>query len=80
MFCKFSELRSKEVIHTADGERFGFVSDVEIDTDTGKVISISVPGAYRALGLLGKEPDKVIKWENIRKIGNDLIMIDDKEK
>ncbi len=78
MLHKFSELRLKEAIHIADGERLGFVSDIEIDSDTGKIISISVPGAYKAFGLLGKEPDRIIKWENIIKIGDDLVMVDNK--
>lgn len=76
MSYKFSELRSKEVINIGDGERLGFVSDLEFDPKTGRILSISVPGAYRILGILGKEEDVVIKWENIRKIGDDLIIID----
>lgn len=71
----FSELRAKEVIHVGDGERLGFVSDVEIDSVTGRVISIRVPGGYRAFGLLGKLPERVIPWENIKKIGDDLIIV-----
>ena len=76
LIVKFSELRSKEVIHINNGDRVGFISDVDIDFETGKVISISVPGPYKALGLLGKEPDTIIKWENIKKIGDDLVIID----
>ncbi len=77
MNYKFSDLRLKEVIHITDGERLGFVSDIEIDGETGKVLSICVPGAYKAMGFLGKEPDKTIKWNSIIKIGDDLVMIDD---
>ena len=40
MTRKFSELKQKEVIHTGDGERLGFVSDIEVDEITGRVISI----------------------------------------
>ena len=78
MTYKFSDLRSKVVIHIADGERLGFVSDIEFDNETGRVLSICVPGQYKAFGLLGKEADRVIKWKNIIKIGEDLIMIDSK--
>ncbi|MBR5219248.1 MAG: YlmC/YmxH family sporulation protein [Clostridia bacterium] len=74
----FSDLKTKEVIHVGDGERLGFVSDVEIDAVTGRVLSISVPGAYRILGIWGKEPDQRIPWENIKKIGDDLIIISNK--
>ena len=77
MLYKFSDLRSKEVIHVNNGERLGFVSDIEIDMTTGKILSIYVPGAYRALGILGKEPDKSIGWDKIVKIGDDLIMVND---
>ncbi len=72
----FSELKTKEVIHVGDGDRLGFVSDLEIDAITGRIISISVPGAYRAFGLLGKESDRRIPWENIKKIGDDLVIIE----
>ena len=54
------------------------MSDVEIDLDTGKLIAVIVPGAYRLMGLLGKEDDFVITWENIKKIGDDVIIIDTK--
>ncbi len=75
MIYKFSDLRDKEVIHITNGERVGFINDAEVDFETGKIISVSVPGGYKALGLFGKEQDRVIKWENIKKIGSDLIII-----
>lgn len=78
MKCSINELRAKEVINVSDGARLGYVSDVEIDLDTGKLIAVIVPGAYRLMGLLGKEDDFVITWENIKKIGDDVIIIDTK--
>ena len=33
---KFSDMRSKEVICAMDGERLGFVSDMEFDENSGK--------------------------------------------
>ncbi len=76
MVIKFSDIKSKEVIHILNGDRVGFISDFEIDFETGKVISITIPGSYKALGLLGKEDDKIISWESIKKIGDDLIIIE----
>ena len=76
MTVNFSELRTKEVINIEDGERLGFVSDITLDTMSGKISSISVPGAYKLLGLIGREDDKVIPWENIKKIGDDLIIVE----
>ena len=71
-----NELRTKEVIHIGDGERLGFVSDVEVDAVSGRVLSIRVPGGYRLFGFFGREPERVIPWENIKKIGDDLIMVE----
>ena len=74
--CSINELKTKEVINVTDGARLGFVSDVEIDLKDGRLTAIIVPGAYRMMGFLGREDDIVIKWENIKKIGDDIIIID----
>ena len=71
-----NDLKTKEVINVSDGARLGFVSDVEIDLKSGRVTSLLVPGAYRLMGFLGRDEDIVIKWENIKKIGDDIIIID----
>ena len=76
MNCSINELRAKEVINVSDGARLGFVSDVEINLENGKITSIIVPGTYRLMGFLGKEDDLIIKWENIKKIGDDIIIIE----
>lgn len=78
MIYRFSEIRAKEVIHITDGERIGFISDLEIDFETGKIISLCIPGAYKMLGLFGKEQERTVKWDDIKKIGDDLIIIDGK--
>lgn len=78
--CSVNELRAKEVINVTDGARLGYVSDVEIDLENGKIISVIVPGAYRLMGFLGREEDLEIKWENIKKIGDDVIIVEDMNK
>ncbi len=76
MNCSINELKTKEVINVSDGARLGYVSDALIDLSDGRLTAIVVPGAYRLLGFLGKEDDFVIKWEDIKKIGDDIIIID----
>ncbi len=77
MKCSLNELKTKEVINVSDGARLGFVSDVLIDLETGSLTALLVPGAYRLMGFLGKEDDIVIRWEKIKKIGDDIIIVDD---
>ena len=76
MRCRITELRCKEVINVCDGMRLGFVYDAAIDQLTGKVAAIIVPGPCRYFGLFGREDDYVIPWECIRRIGDDIILIE----
>ena len=76
MSCSINEIKAKEVINVTDGARLGFVSDVEIDLEDGRLVSLVVPGAYRFMGIFGREEDVVIKWDDIKKIGDDIIIVD----
>ncbi len=79
MICSVNELKTKEVINVSNGERLGYVTDAEIDLKTGKIISIVLPGAYKLMGFLGRNEDIIIKWDNIKKIGDDIIIIENLE-
>ena len=59
---RLAQLRYKEVVSVSDGSRFGFVGDMEVDLDTGRVTALVVPGRLRLLGLLGREEDRYIPW------------------
>ena len=76
MQCRIAELRSKEVVNICDGKRLGFVSDVLIDTACGKIVALTVPGPYRCMGLFFPGDDILIRWECVKRIGNDLILIE----
>ena len=74
--CGINEIRNKEIINIKTGVRLGYPADVEVDLETGRLVSIIVSGGYKVMGLFGKENDIEIKWENIKTIGDDLIMIE----
>ena len=76
MRCRIADLRCKEVINICSGFRLGFVCDVIVNTATGQVLAIVVPGRCRFLGLFGREDDYVVPWECIRRIGDDIILIE----
>ena len=61
----------------SDGSRFGFVGDMEVDLDTGRVTALVVPGRLRLLGLLGREEDRYIPWDAVRRFGQDIILVED---
>ncbi len=76
MVVRVSELKCREVINICDGCRVGFVSDVEFDCTGGNVIALVVPGKLKFFGLFGREDDFVIPWGCIRRIGNDIILVE----
>lgn len=75
MQCKIADLRCKEVINICNGFRLGFVCDVIINVITGHLVAILVPGPCKFLGIFGREDDYLIPWDCIRRIGDDLILV-----
>ena len=76
MTMRFSELRCKEVINIPDGRRLGFVSDLEFDTESGRILCLLIPCPCRFFGLFGGSGLYVIPWACVRRIGDDLILVD----
>lgn len=75
MYCRISDLRSKFVINVRNGVKLGYVSDVELDTVTATASALVIRGRLRLLGLLGREEDIVIRWDDIEVIGEDTILV-----
>ncbi len=72
---RIADLRCKEVINLCDGCRMGYVGDVEIDVVCVRVVALVVPERCRFFGLFGREEDYIIPWEEIDKIGDDIILV-----
>ena len=72
---RIGDLHYKEVINISTGQRLGYVSDLEFDMQSGKVISFIVPGPRRFWGLLPGDTDYIFPWESIIRMGDDTILI-----
>lgn len=68
-------MRQKEVINVRDGTRLGTVCDLEIDTQSARVSALVIYGKLRWFGLLGREDDIVIRWQDIQVIGDETILV-----
>ena len=73
---RFSDLRCKEIINVASGQRLGYVNDAEINFPKGEISALIVPGPCRFFGLFGREPDFLIPMECIRRLGPDVILVE----
>lgn len=58
------------------GEDYGFVQDVCADLETGRITSIIVPGNNKILNMFAGNNDIVIQWQNIKCIGDDIILVE----
>lgn len=76
MQCRIADLRCKEVINVCNGFRLGFVCDVLLDTATGRILALVVPGPCRFFGLFWREDDFIIPWDCIKRIGDDIILVE----
>jgi len=71
------KLKDKEVINIGDGRSIGFVCDIEVDLEKGVIDGIVIPGSRGFMGLFSKnEGDTIIKWEKVRTVGDDVILVD----
>ena len=76
METRIAELRDKEGISVNDGSRVGYVGDMEVDLESGQVRALVVPGRLRLFGLLGREEDRYIPWDRVRRFGEDIILVE----
>ncbi|MHB1151956.1 MAG: YlmC/YmxH family sporulation protein [Eubacteriales bacterium] len=72
--CRITDLRDKEVINICDGQRLGYVYDVEVDIICGKVVALVVPEEHGCFSLVHSSEIK-IPWDKIDKIGDDIILV-----
>ena len=72
---QFSALRCKEVINVCDGSRLGYVNNLELDLETGRVLALIVPSPGRFLGLFAGKEEYVIPWANVCRIGDDIVLV-----
>ena len=62
-------------MNISDGRKLGNIGDIEINLETGKIETIIIGSSGRLLGFFGKEEEIIIPWNQIVKIGTDVILV-----
>ena len=73
---RLSHLQQKDVIDLQRGKNYGKLCDIDTETESGRILRIVLPGTPKFFGFLGRENDLEIRWEQIRLIGEDVILVD----
>lgn len=70
------DFKQKEVISLNEGKILGFVVDVQADFENGEIHSIIVAKTGKIFGNIGGKNNVTIPWEKIKKIGEDVILVE----
>lgn len=67
-------LRDKDVINVCDGKKIGYICDMVIDSECGRIVSLSVSDRY--FGFTAQKNPIRIPWDKIRCIGKDTVLVE----
>lgn len=75
---RYKEISGKEIVNISEGSRLGILgqTDLEIDIKTGQIKAFIIPD-YKWFGFKKENGETKITWNSIKKIGEDMIMIED---
>ncbi|GLB59296.1 YlmC/YmxH family sporulation protein [Cytobacillus sp. NCCP-133] len=74
---RLSELSGKEIVDVKRAERLGVLgqTDLEINEKSGQIQALLIP-SLKWFGFKRQGDEIRVAWQHIRKIGNDMIIID----
>jgi len=72
------DLRQKRVIDMDSAEVIGFIRDMDIDFDTGKIRSVTIPKGG-VFGSFTKDKNVTVPWERVVSIGSEFVIIKQQE-
>lgn len=72
---RLSEIQNKDVINLNTGMKIGNIIDIKVNSDTGKIESLILEKKKFAL-LFSNQDEVEIYWNQINKIGEDVILVE----
>ncbi|MEH6940535.1 YlmC/YmxH family sporulation protein [Bacillus sp. JJ722] len=73
---KISQFQTKDIVNLSDGKKLGILHDLEIHLPTGQINALIVTNHGRWINMFQREEEIIIPWNKIKKIGEDLILVD----
>ncbi len=74
---RYKDISGKEIVNVNEGSRLGVLgqTDLEINENTGQIEAFIIPN-YKWFGLKKEGEETKIRWNAIKKVGEDMIIID----
>ncbi len=73
---KLSELQKKDIVNIKNGKKIGKIIDVEFDQNNGYMIKFIIERTHFIKSLFTQNDEISIKFTQIKKMGEDVILID----
>lgn len=70
------ELCERDVVNVTTGQNLGKVDDISFEPETASITGVILYGRLKLFGLLGREEDRYIPWESVRRFGEDAILVE----
>ncbi len=74
-FMRLSDLQSKDIVNINDGKKIGRIIDASVN-DMGMIEYLSIEKTKGINGLFNKDGETTITFKQIKKIGEDVILVD----
>ena len=77
---RYKDISGKEIINITTGSRLGVLgqTDLQINEKTGQIEAFIVPD-YKWFGFKKEDGMTTITWDMVKKIGNDIILVETDE-
>ena len=75
---KLSDLQNKDIVNMIDGKNIGNIIDVNI-AENGTILSFIIEPSKGMFRMFNKNQITEIAWSSIKRIGEDVILINTKE-
>ena len=73
---RLSDLQRKDIINVNDGRIVGRIIDAEISEKDGSLESLVIEKSKYIKSLFSSDQDVTIKFEQIKKLGSDVILVE----
>lgn len=68
------DLRQKRVIDMDTAEALGFIRDMDIDFETGRIRSVTIP-QKGIFGILSGSKNVTVPWDRVVAIGSEFVIV-----
>ncbi len=76
---RISDFQMKDIVSLSNGRKLGNIQDLDVDLHTGQINAIFVTNSPRWRTMFQKEEEIRIPWNKIKRIGADIIFVDESE-